>query len=360
MKRTCFTILLLLFLFGCQDNFDPPWLINKPRILGTYVSIEGRPNQNWPRPGESVRLDWLVADTQADTSYQWFMLACVAAPTLSGSGLCADLPFALSQDTGSAPFFELAVPEVLPAELAAALPKVLVAGVICARGDLSLKEGFDLQTAQNNPDVFALLNEGTECNGQKTERTLVSFDLQIDLLDQPNTHPSFDTVPVSIFLSAWDEPPPELADQGPCSPPPANDAASLTGGILDSDGNIKVLSTFQIEDSRLPVISRDDPGLPFILYFAPSSADTYVVGSETSALVTDVENFYLSSFTTYGSLDKLFSVAAVDYPQVLVQWTPPKSTDEGIPKEPFLTAFYFVLRDFRGGLDMRRRLICVR
>jgi len=115
----------LLLLSGCGDPLAPPWLIDKPRVLGARIEATSEPARPWLRPGEMAEVKWLVVAPDGAPPMRWAFALCLPGPR----GDCA-APLATMSGDGT-PVLSFALP---PADQLGAASKLVLAGVFCAGG----------------------------------------------------------------------------------------------------------------------------------------------------------------------------------------------------------------------------------
>ena len=168
-------ILMLLVLVGCGDPLSPPWLIDKPRVLGARVEAAAEPARPWLRPGEEAAVRWLVAAPDGAPPMRWAFALCLpdardncAAPlqTMTGDG---------------APDLSFSVP---PASALGTAAKLVLAGVFCAGGAPVLAMG------------------APACEGMAAP-TVVTLPVPLDRGGEPNHSPSLAAATLSVDGRPW-------------------------------------------------------------------------------------------------------------------------------------------------------------
>jgi hypothetical protein len=287
-------------------------VVNRPRVLGVRIDVEGDPARAEPRPGESVTLRWLVVP--GGDAWMSALTACVAAPANTGFPGCAEAPFAFAPPgtPSPSPSFALSVP------VGAAGRSILVAGVLCANGVPTLPE-------EGLPDC-----EGEDAT---TERVIFTFDVAGDA--PPNQHPSWAEQTFTIDEQAWDAPPAEL---------PTSGCAAVAGA------------------PALPRITRRIEDEPSTITFTTRAEDreTYdeLVLGEMPTFETRREDLRITHAATGGFFPRLSTEVFDDEaPTPNVPWRHP--TEEEVPEDGLTVRFWFVMRDGRGGMDWIERAACV-
>ena len=184
MKLIPYCVVAVLFVCGCAETFDPPSVLEKTRILGVRVEVDGEPERSSPRPGETTTSRFFIAGPAAlePTSYAFF--ACVPSPTTFGLGACEGEPFAFDANAAPVPLgdgiveFELTIPSDVPPDL----ERVLVFGAFCFDGRLSLDFESALETA--NP-----------CAGSERGQ-IVFFQPRLGGADRDNRQPAIEELTV--------------------------------------------------------------------------------------------------------------------------------------------------------------------
>lgn len=83
MRRLWLPILLLV---GCTGDLDPPYRLERVRVLAVQTTVEGTDLRATPMPGESATVRWLVADPSGtETPLTWRMRVCVEQGCATGS-----------------------------------------------------------------------------------------------------------------------------------------------------------------------------------------------------------------------------------------------------------------------------------
>ncbi|MFO7179809.1 MAG: hypothetical protein DIU78_014010 [Pseudomonadota bacterium] len=291
----------VLALSGCDDPLVPVELIEKARVLGARLEVEGAPERAAPAPGESARVRFLVVAPELDLETGYALQACFAEWSPSDLPACKGEPFARAERStpdARAPVLDLVLPEY-PAD--ARVPRLLVRGVICADGAPS--------------------DEGGERCAPNAAPLRVSFDLELPGPDDaPNLNPSLPDDALTLDGEAW---PPASARETACRE-------------LDVP-EVPVGSAHVI---RVALPERAREAVPPPIEGAP-----------------EFESLLVSHFATHGELERAFSPlpgtgTSLD---VTVTWTAPATA----PDDGELARFWFVVRDGRGGADFVERAVCV-
>lgn len=291
----------LLALSGCDDPLVPVELVEKARVLGARLEVDGAPERAAPAPGEAARVRFLVVAPELELEVGYALRACFAEWSPSGLPVCVGEPFATAER--SAPdASEAALDFVLPEyDADASLPRLLVRGVICAHGAPS--------------------DDGGERCAANATPLPVSFDLELPgTSDAPNLNPSLPDEAFTLDGETWTS---ASARETACR---GLDVPEVSAG-----------SAHEIRVS-LPESARD--AVPPPIEGAP-----------------ELESLLVSHFATHGGLERAFSPlpgngTSLD---VTVSWTAPASAPEGGE----LVRFWFVVRDGRGGADFAERAVCV-
>ncbi|MEM7447923.1 MAG: hypothetical protein AAF355_06755 [Myxococcota bacterium] len=176
-------LLLLFSVSACEDNFDPPSLLARSRILGLAFSVEGDPDRTDPLRGETVdlRVLWAFPNEPLPLSFQG--IACVALQTGFGVPTC-DPDFGVIAEleanapAGDMPVLTLRVPDDFPEGR-----ELLLFGGTCAGGPVDTL----LLPADGSFDTSALdVCERPEDTGELLQTTL---PIPIDIADA-NRSPS--------------------------------------------------------------------------------------------------------------------------------------------------------------------------
>jgi hypothetical protein len=78
MNRSLVAVLSFVGLVACADDFDPPSLLSRPRVLGYVLSVEGDPERTDPMRGETLRIEvpWALPAGPVLRTYRGY--GCVA------------------------------------------------------------------------------------------------------------------------------------------------------------------------------------------------------------------------------------------------------------------------------------------
>src|SRR4051812_16093680 len=117
---------LALAAAACGPTYDPPSLIEAPRVLGARIEVVGAPDRARPKAGESFTVTWLVSAPGDVPPLGWAFALC--ASSNPGSLACEGGPLALYQGHENPP----RVTTIMPA----GQPRGLVLyGRICAASE---------------------------------------------------------------------------------------------------------------------------------------------------------------------------------------------------------------------------------
>jgi len=288
---------------GCGDPLKDAQRIEELRVLGARASVEGDPERATPAAGESVSVDWLLADPSGlPPMAVWSMLACVAESNASGIPFCRDEPLTTveqSNPSDTTPSVTFTVPDT--GTLGDA-KKVTVLAIFCDSGSIEL--GTDL--------------ESTTCHGAGTIQK-ASLDIFLTNDDQAsNLNPNLSDAVLELDGEPW-EPDPAVID---CE---SEDARRIS-----ADGHEHQVTLVMGEGARET---------------KPEELD-----------VVERESLQISHLSSLGVFDRRFS--AVDHDDsnltVEVPWKAPGELSTAAP-----AGFYFVVRDDRGAASWLTRTLCV-
>jgi hypothetical protein len=165
---------------GCGDPLEPPWLIDKTRVLGARVEAVGDPGRPWLRAGESAEVKWIVAAPEDAPAVGWSFVLCLPD---AGSG--CETPLAQMSGVGT-PDVTFTVPAQ---EALGTADHLLMAGVFCAGGQPASMTGT--------------------CEGGGTA-TVVTLPLLLDRGGPTNQSPSLAAAAITFGGEPW----PASADCG--------------------------------------------------------------------------------------------------------------------------------------------------
>jgi hypothetical protein len=297
-----------IFFAGCGPEFDPASLIDKTRVVGARIEVEGAPDRATPLPGETANVTWLVTSPEATPPLGWAFAACVPGTVGGKPSLgCQDAPLARFEGTGAPPRLSIAVP--VGTALGGAWSVVLY-GQICAGPDSM--PTFDPQSGLPG------------CTGGRG--TTVSLDIPLQVGDEANHNPTADRA-FTLDGQTW---PAGAAGADPCA-----------------------LGRRVAAGSKSHVIGNTTQG---------GDREPYTVRLGNPPVATPArERLQISQFTTAGKLKSQFSfVEATDdsaATTVEVTWDAPEAAE--VPAGGMGVTFTFVVRDDRGGTDWTTRPLCV-
>lgn len=297
MTKLLFGIAVGIVVAGCGPEFAPASLVEKTRVLGARIEVEGAPDRASPMPGETANVTFLVTSPGVEPPLSWTFVAC------AGTASCADAPLARFDGTTSPPRISIPVPSDATAS-------VTIAGQICAGVD-------SVPTIDPQNGLPA-------CTGPRG--TAVSLALPLQLGADANHNPVADRA-FTFGGAAW---PARAAGDDPCALGPRVSAGSLDHAIRNT--------TDGVDRERYTVVIGDPP-----------------IATPTR------ERLQISQFTTAGRLKSQFAFVEAndDSPATTVDvtWDAPEADE--IPASGTLVTFTFVVRDERGGADWTTRTLCV-
>ncbi|MBI3204869.1 MAG: hypothetical protein HYZ29_25255 [Myxococcales bacterium] len=190
------TLFAALGLLGCDDPLAHPQDIDRLRVLGARVSVNGDASRASPAPGDLVSLEWLVADPDPAPAVGWAFAACPSQARSRGTPECVGPVFAQA----SAPAPSAALPRF--DFTAADAERILVRGVVCRDG------------------VITSLTDS--CAG---ERESVLFELRVG---DDNANPTLGDAELWLDDAPW--PAPSDLGAAACAP---GDLPAASGAKLD-------------------------------------------------------------------------------------------------------------------------------
>ncbi len=302
LPRAVATLLLAAVAIGCGPTFDPASLIEKTRVVGARVEVDGAPDRASPAPGETATVTWLVTSPAEIPALGWAFALC--APSALGDLNCDSAPLELYQGTDTPPRVTIAVPG---ADALGTARTLTLYGRICVSsaptfdpesGYPACTDGGDGTTAA----VSIALQDGTDANHNPVADHAFTFD------GQP-----------------W--------------------AANAGGDACMAGLRVKAGT----EEHAITILAEG------------SDRESYTALSGYPPVPTALrETLEISEFTTSGKLKTGVSfVEAADsaaQTMVPVKWTTPKPADVTTEKP---VTFTFVVRDGRGGIDWTTRSVCV-
>jgi hypothetical protein len=288
---------------ACGDPIKEAQRIEELRVLGARAAVDGDPERATPAAGESVSVEWLLADPSGlPPMTVWSMLACVAESNASGIPFCRDEPLsmALQSDlSDSVPSLTFTVPD---ADTLGDAKKLTVLAIFCDNGTVELGTDF----------------ESTTCRGAGTIQK-ASFDIPLSNDDQaPNLNPNLSDAALELDGEPW-EPEPAVID---CE---SEDAVRIR-----ADGHEHQVTLRMGEGARET---------------KPEQLD-----------VVELESLQISHLSSLGAFDRRFSGVDSEATKLTIE-VPWKAPGELSAAEP--AGFYFVVRDDRGGASWLTRALCI-
>lgn len=296
-------VLLSLVAGACAPEMDPVSLIERPRVIGARVEVEGAPVRSAPRPGETVKVAWLMTAPTEMPPLAWAFLLCPGAS--GGDDLaCVGDPLTVFQGKDS-PTMMVTVPA---REALGNARELVLFGRVCTASEPML-----------DPSGRPV------CTGNG-DGTTAAVSIKLELEDWSNRNPALGPEAFSFAGQPW-----LAGDAGArCAELPQVKAAT-------KDHVIRIETSASDRESY--VIMQGDPQRPTMKR----------------------EWLQISQYLTAGEFERSFSTieadAADERPAVEVKWEAP-AVDK-VPAEGLVVRFTFVARDMRGGLDWTTRAVCV-
>jgi hypothetical protein len=296
--------LSLLLLFGaCAPSMDPASLVEKTRVIGARVEVEGAPERAMPRPGERAHVRWLVTAPAEMPPIGWTFALCTG-PSSAATG-CGHEPLGVMQGHEAQPAMDITVP---PAE---------------ALGDARVLVLFGRVCSNSEPMIDAAGRPACTMNGDGTTAVL-TIPLAMAAGDD-NHNPALAGEAMTVDGQPW-----ALDDHADCAGLP-----HVMAGTVD---HLLRVETAAGDRERYTEMMGDPP-----------------VPTERR------EALQISQFSTAGKLARTFSTVEAadpgDRPTVEVKWKAPAA--DQVPAAGLVVRFTFVARDLRGGADWTTRAVCV-
>lgn len=297
------SLLLATVAIGCGPDFDPGSLIEKTRVIGARVTVDGAPERAAPAPGETATVTWLVTSPAATPPLGWAFALC--GPNALGNLNCDSDPLNVFQGTENPPRVTFPVPD--SAQLGTAKNLILY-GRIC----VSSAPTLDAQT-------------GLPSCTDMGDGTTAALSIKLEDADFPNHNPVADHG-FTFDGQTW-------------AAPVAGEDACVVGPRVKAGTDDHVISIASLGADR----------------------ESYVAPAGYPAVPTALrEALQISEFTTAGKLKTGVSFVeaadAADQTTSEVKWTTPKPEDVAAERP---VTFTFVVRDDRGGVDWTTRSVCV-
>jgi hypothetical protein len=300
-------VALALVAGACAPEMDPVSLVEKTRVIGARVEVEGAPERSTPRAGETVNVSWLMTspDAMPDTVARlgWAFLLCPGASGGDDLG-CVGEPLTVFQGKDR-PNIQVSIPA---REALGGARELVLFGRICTASEPLVDPA------------------GRPACTDRGDGTTAAVSIRLELDDWSNRNPALGSEALSFQGQPW----PAGAPVEACADLPQVKAAS-------KDHVIRIETSAADRESY--VIMQSDPARP----------------------TTRREWLKISQFITAGELERSFSTIESDVegerPAVEVKWDAPEA--DKVPAEGLVVRFTFVTRDMRGGLDWTSRAVCV-
>jgi hypothetical protein len=291
-----------VLLAACGDPIKEAQRVEELRVLGARLTVDDEPERATPEPGETARIEWLLADPSGLSPLAtWSMKVCLAEDSSYGVPFCRGAELASAEQAELSDVLPTLTFQVPSSEELDSATRLLAAAVFCDGG-----------VPEFNGDI-----ETATCAGANTVQR-ASFDIFVVQGDAHNQNPTLGSASLEFAGDVWD---PVAADLN-CS------------------------------DGALPRVSAGS-GEHTIALTLPESAREF---EERELDDIDLESLQISHLATLGLLDRRFSSIAPEDSNfvVTVPWQAPGSISEPTP-----ASFYFVVRDSRGGTSWLTRSLCV-
>jgi hypothetical protein len=288
---------------ACAPEMDPVSLVERTRVIGARVEVEGAPERSSPRPGETANVSWLMTSPTDMPPLGWAFVLCPGASAGDDLGGVGE-PLAIFQGRDH-PTMKVVVPA---REALGNASELVLFGRVCTASEPKLD-------ATGRP-VCTDSGDGTTA--------AVSITLERD--DWTNRNPVLDAEAFRFADLPWRA----TAAGATCADLPQVKAAT-------EDHVIRIETSAADRESY--VIMQGDPLRP----------------------TNKREWLQISQYITAGEYERSFSTietdALGDRPSVEVKWEAPAA--DKVPAEGLVVRFTFVARDMRGGVDWTTRAVCV-
>ncbi|MEM6956345.1 MAG: hypothetical protein AAF645_11670 [Myxococcota bacterium] len=309
-------LLALLFLSACDDTFDPPSLLARPRVLGFVVSVQDEPVRTDPVRGETidVRVPWAFPGQPLPRSFR--------------GSLCVLL------DTG------FGIPECDPA-----FPSVEVASEAAVGEDLT----FSLPVPADLPDGGQLLLFGGSCAGGGTAPIPASASELGERIGQVCERPEDTGELLQTTIVVVDEP-----NEANRQPAPLEQATLAGQPLLPTgDGLAGDPCAHRAELARLRV---GDPAADLVVLSPP---DAFDIVPETEDEQAATEVLQVALLLTSGESQANFLFVEANDLREDTELTPAEIAERDPGPEGSLERVVFAIRDRRGGLVVQDMSYCL-
>jgi hypothetical protein len=289
---------------ACAPEMDPVSLVERTRVIGARVEVEGAPERSSPRPGETANVSWLMTSPNDMPALGWAFVLCPGASAGDDLG-CVGEPLAIFQGK-DLPTMKVTVPA---REALGNARELVLFGRVCTASEPKLD-------ATGRP-VCTDSGDGTTA--------ALSISLELD--DWTNRNPVLGADAFRFADLPW--------------------RASAAGGAVCAD---------------LPQVKAGSKDHVIRIETDAADRESYVVMQGDPLRPTSKREWLqISQYINAGEYERSFSTieadAQGDRPSVEVKWEAP-AVDK-VPAEGLVVRFTFVARDMRGGVDWTTRAVCV-
>jgi len=328
---------LSVLVLGCGDDFRPASLVDRARLVGIEVVIEGADGRAAPLAGETFMAQPIVlraSDDQVLTS-AWF--ACPLRAARTGTPSCAG-PVLSSGDAvvGMTPPMMVTVPNDAASR---GIQSVLFAIATCDRGAMPAM-------VMDSPSMLPTCDGGDA--EARAELSVMVVPLALDE-ESANRHPSLDDETISLVA------------------PDGTTATWAPPGAVRDDCALAVDDP-SLPHIALPPVLRDGEEVPeeertwtLQITSTPDDRERYQAVLFGGAPPMDArEVVQISHYVTAGILARQFSAI-----EGLEDTTDPSTIDwlapdpDDVPSTGRVVHFWWVVRDLRGGAASIERTACV-
>ena len=298
-------ILMSVVGMACAPEMDPVSKVERTRVLGARVEVQGAPERASPAPGERATVRWLVTAPGELPPLGWAFVLC---PGISGGNDlgCVGEPMAVFQGRNTAPEMTIEVPA--QGALGGARELVLF-GRVCEDSEPMLEAGT-----------------GRPLCAGGAEGTTAAVSIPLALEGSSNRNPRLGEDALTFNGQPWAA----LPATATCQELPQVKAATKD--------HVIVLGTAGSDRESFVAMMGDPP--------RPTQRREWLK---------------ISQFTTAGELDRAFSSVEAEVsderPAVEMEWEAPAASEVTAAGE--VVRFTFVARDMRGGVDWTTRAVCV-
>jgi len=379
---SCSMLGLMTFMgWGCSDDLPKASLISHMRVLGVLSEVAGDPQRSSPKPGETTHLTWKVVYPDAasdDSALTSLFVVCTEPEEFSDTPVCQELIDAAASgqlsvagsggvSTGSDGVLgaipQLTAPSCAPYPAAAVtqIPQLPGLQTLCVTNT----PRFDVPIAQDVRGAARLIR-GVVCrNGTPI---LNSQNLLTPTCEKHAGASDADFEQIDVYATVRVQYSDADRNLNPVLDLPSTAQGQAPLQLSFDDRPWRLTSTNSADRERVisdaTCVQAVDAGL--VLHSTAQDDSTITLRYDDAAREQQPEGgkerLEFSTYTTFGELDRRFSVFAADARPPLedeLTWKLDDDQRDAWDGQPRHVSFYVAVLDRRGGFAVTKRDLCV-